>query len=107
MKKILSLFILYLVCAIPTFAVISTDDTTSDEYITNHGYSSEMARLIDLQNKQINGEPSNYKRNEPEWWYTNKPVNFIRNTFIYLDPVLDDGKFMQHDIKYSNGFNNL
>ena len=101
MKKSLFILLAFVVTSLPSFAILTTDEAVSQDYIQNHGYSSEMSRLIDLQNAQINGAKSTYKKNEPAW-YSNKPVSFIRKTFIYFDPGLDDEKFMQHNINYTN-----
>lgn len=107
MKKVLSLVCLYLLVALPSFAVISTEDTTSEQYLTNHGYSQEVVRLIDLQNAQTNGTAPKYKRKQPDWYTSNKGVNFIRKTFMYFDCGLDDEKFFQHDMYYTQRVDDL
>lgn len=104
MKKILLLFLVYLIVTIPSSAAITPEEAVSQQYIENHGYSTEMARLVNLQNAQINGGQSKYKDNAPSWYTENRAVRWIRNTFMYIDPSLDNEKFMQHDIKYSNNF---
>ncbi|MDD3435667.1 MAG: hypothetical protein PHC64_00790 [Candidatus Gastranaerophilales bacterium] len=107
MKKILSLICLYFAVSLPSAAVLSTDDVMSAEYIMNHGHSEEMAKLMDLQNAQINGVPFKYKNKDPEWYSSNKPVNFIRKVFIYFDGGLDDGKFMQHDTRFTQSWEDI
>lgn len=94
-------------CVLPSHAVLSTDDSTSAEYIKKHGYSDEMARLIDLQKSQYNATDKKYKREEPEWYTSNKAVYYIRHAFMYLDSATDDQKFMEHKTNFSNGFNDL
>lgn len=111
MKKELSilsiLFALFLL-HLPSYAAITNDDLTSEKYIINHGYSGETARLIDLQRAQINGTTPTYKGKETWYadklsnWFSEKQVNFVRKSFIYFDDGLDDGKFMQHDTKFTN-----
>lgn len=112
MKKFLSVLFVLFTVNLQSFAVITPEEATSEAYIQNHGHSEEMSRLIDLQNAQINGTKSVYK--EKEAWYTSKlpqymekPVNFVRRTFMYFDCGLDDGKFMQNDIKYTNRWDDL
>ena len=106
MKRILfTLFILFVFTA-PAFSVITTEETSSQEYLESHGYSSEMARLINLQNAQINGCKSKYISNEPDW-YSIKPIYYIRQLFMYIDPGLDNGKFMQENIEYTNKWDDL
>lgn len=108
-KLFLCLFLL-ISSNLACFAVINTDDAISEKYIINHGYSGEMARLIDLQQAQINGTSTKYKQKET--WYNNqllkwvpeKQVNFVRNKFLYYDAGLDDGKFMQHETRYTNSW---
>lgn len=93
------------------FAVLNSDDAISEKYMRNHGYSPEALKLIDLQQARINGTETKYKETET-WcntkspkWIPEKQMNFVRKTFMYLDTGLDDGKFMQHDIKYTNSWN--
>lgn len=107
MKKLLSILFVFMTVSIPCFAYITTDESTSETYIQNHGHSDEMSRLIDLQNAQINGVKSVYKGTDPDWYTSNKRVNFIRKVFMYFDSALDDGKFMQNDIHYTNKYDDL
>lgn len=108
MKKslqIISVLFVLLAVNLPSFAVVTTDDAISDKYIENHGHSDEMARLIDLQTSQINGVANNkFQSKDPDWYTSDKRVNFIRKAFNYFDCGLDDGKFMQHNNKYSTGW---
>lgn len=106
MKKILSILCLYLIVVMPAFSAITTEESTSQQYIESHGYSSEMARLIDLQNAHVNGAEPKYKNNDPNW-YSDKKVNFVRKVFMYFDPGLDDGKFGKNTIKYTNRYDDL
>jgi len=107
MKKYLFILFAIAMVNLPAFSVVNTDEAISDTYIRNHGYSGEMSRLIDLQNSQINGISPKFKGTDPTWDTSNKYVNFIRKTFIYMDPGLDDEKFMQHDIKYTTRYDSL
>ena len=106
MKKFLSILFLLSVFNLPSLAVITPEDAMSEDYIQNHGHSDEMSRLIDLQNAQINGEKSIYKGKDPAL-YADKKVNFIRRVFMYFDCGLDDGKFMQNNIDYTNRYDDL
>ena len=106
MKKFLSVVFVYMAFILPSLAFLTTDEVKSEKYIINHGHSNEMARLIDLQDTQINGTKSNYKNKDP-LWYADKKVNFVRQIFMYFDPVLDDGKFMQNNIDYTNRWDDL
>ena len=106
MKKILLILVAIFSVNLPSLAYITPEQALSEEYIQNHGYSDETSRLIDLQNAQINGAKSIYKSKDPAY-YADKKVNFIRKVFMYIDPGLDDGKFMQNNIEYSTKWNDL
>jgi len=100
MKKSLLILLALLVYGLPSFAVITPEDATSEDYIKNHGHSDEMSRLIDLQNAQINGSETHYVKKEPAW-YSNKSVSFIRKVFMQYDCGLDDEKFAEHNTNYT------
>jgi len=106
MKKILSLLFIFIAFKLPSFAVITPEEATSESYIQNHGHSDEMSKLIDLQNAQINGAKSVYKGKDPAI-YSNKAVKYVRRAFMYFDCGLDDGKFMQNNIDYSTRWDDL
>ncbi len=107
MKKTLALLFVYAAMTLPSMAVVSTEEVMSETYIRNHGYSDEMVRLIDLQNSQINGRKPTYKNNDPEWYTSNKAVYYVRRIFMYFDPALDDQKFMDHNLEYTNTYDDL
>jgi hypothetical protein len=105
MKKIVLVLFMIFTVNLSANAVITPEETMSATYTLNHGYSDEMARLMDLSTAQINGAKPKYKTSEPDWYTTNKKVLYIRNFFMYLDSGLDDGKFAQHTIKYTERWN--
>lgn len=108
MKKIFLAIIFVLILNLPSFAIITPEEATSEDYIINHGYSREFYRVLDSQSAAINGTKPKYKSNEPSWYTSNKPVSFIRRVFIYLDPGLDNGKYASgDDIKPQNSINSL
>lgn len=114
MKKFLSALFVFTAFSLPTFAVITPEEATSEAYIQNHGHSDEMSRLIDLQNAQVNGTAPTYKPPQEFWqkinypkWCTPKKVNFVRKVFMYFDCGLDDGKFMQNNIDYTTRHDDL
>lgn len=113
MKKILiTLFALTIVNS-PSFATLTTENSTTPEYVEGHGYSKETARLIDLQKAHINNTDVTYIE-QPAWytdklpsWATEKRVSFVRRVFQYFDCGLDDGKFMQNNIDYTTRYDDL
>lgn len=107
MKKILFILLVFILFKSPSYAVITTDDVTSPTYIQAHGHSVEMSRLIDLENAQINGVKTKFIGSDPAWYTQNPKVNFIRKAFMYFDCGLDDGNFMNHDIKFTPRYDDL
>ena len=106
MKKVLSIFILLFAANLNAFAAITPEQVMSEEYIYHHGHSKEMARLMDLQSAQINGQETAFVTKVPEY-YSRQPYKFVRSVFIYFDPGMDDGLFMQHDTKFTNRYDCL
>lgn len=107
MKKFLSILFVLTMVNLPCFSAITPEEATSIEYLNNRGYSQETSRLVDLQKRQINGQPVSYKSNDPDWYHSNKPVNFVRKLFMYLDCGLDDQKFGQNNIEYTTKWDEL
>lgn len=114
MRKKLFVLIIFAAFSLPTFAVITPEEATSNQYLQNHGHSNEMSRLIDLQNAQVNNKEATYKPSQEYWqtvnypkWCTPKKISFIRKVFTYFDGGLDDGKFMRNNINYTNRWDDL
>lgn len=107
MKKILLILTALLLFNLPSIASITPEEAISQEYIHNHGYSDSMAELILLQNAQVDGQKSKYKSKDPDWYTSNKKVNFIRKVFTYIDPGLDNGLFMRDNISPTNRWDDL
>jgi hypothetical protein len=106
MKKNLLILFAFLTLSLPSFAVITPEEATSQTYMENHGYSNEMSRLMDLNTAQINSTKPKYVGTDPAW-YGDKKVNFIRRAFMYFDCGLDDGKFMQNNIQYTTKYDDM
>lgn len=136
MKKILISLLVLMSINLHGFAIVTTEDSTSVNYIKKHGHSDEMARLMDLQKAQINNTNITYKvadkwylEHPPEWydlhlqsWYSEhlpywidsktaskalSNIKYIRKVFMHLDCGLDDEKFMQHNIDYTTRYDDL
>ena len=106
MKKLLAIVFILIVAKMPVSA-LTTDEAVSVNYIKKRGHSDEMARLMDLQKSYINGTEPEYRSSEPEWYKTDKKVNFIRKVFMYFDPGLDNGKFMHDSIDYTTRWDDI
>ncbi|MCQ2788974.1 MAG: hypothetical protein MJ229_01215 [bacterium] len=79
-------------------AEVTVDEITSERYVRNHGYSAETYRLMNLQHAQIAGTEADVVP-QPN---RNRKFSLIRKFFIYIDPALDDGKFGEHSVDFSN-----
>jgi len=106
MKKFLSILFLFTVAVLPAYSVLTTDQAISADYLEKHGHSDEMSRLVDLQRSQINGTPATFVSSDPEW-YSQQPYKFVRQVFMFWDKGLDDGKFAQNKIKYTERYDDL
>ncbi len=104
--KTLLLAGLLAIVVLPASAQLSAEDASSREYLINHGYSSATADIVELNKGATNGEkivlPVDRK-------YDNKPIvyKWIDKFFIYMDPALDNGKFMREDIKFHPSLDDL
>lgn len=125
MKNKLLLMAALLMFALPGHCILTSDQVTSEDYIQGHGHSDEMSRLIDLQKSQINGVPPEYKVkpvNRPFMQYvkneklkktlifldpSTKEGKYTKTFFDYIDCGNDDGLFMQHNIDYTNRYDDL
>lgn len=86
----------------PAFAILTDAESTSADYLRNHGYSTTTAELVQLQKAQING--TKYVAPEEPEYYNAKGVKAVRKFFIYLDPALKNdarGIYGMHDTNYS------
>lgn len=108
MKNTFIIIAIITVIGLPAFSAITPQEAMSDDYIYNHGHSREMAKLIDLQQSQINGGPSKYKLERPEpAYYSYTPVKYFREFLNYFDSGREDNTFMKRDIKYTGGYEDL
>jgi len=94
-KKILFLTAVLLISSTKCMA-LTVSESTSEQYLMNHGYSKETARLVDLKHKQINGEPVVNPYENTDLTTRQK---LIRNVQTYTDPAVDEGDFGNTKIK--------
>ena len=104
--KILLLTGLMVTAMLPASAQLSAEDASSREYLINHGHSSVTADIVELNKGAATGEkivlPVDTK-------YDNKPIvyKWIDKFFIYMDPALDNGKFLREDTKFHPSLDDL
>ena len=110
MKKFLVL-VGILAFAVPAFASVGLNESTSIKYLDNYGYSDATNNYIQMQKSMMNGRKyyPNKKFRPEEKYYTdsdvwNDIVDGTRAFFEYLDPSLDANRYWwRRDIKfYSN-----
>lgn len=104
--KLLLTALILTFAAMPSFAEITPEEASSASYLYTHGHSTATVDIVQKTKANINGEE--YISAE-EARHANRSgfVKWVRNVLIYLDPALDDGKFMQHEIKTSPSYEDL
>jgi hypothetical protein len=104
MKKLLLLTIILLGVA-ANARDLTTDGTSSREYLINHGHSDAMVDIIEKSKFQANGDAKPKKIN----WLA--PITFpfkvLRGVHSYLDPALDQETFMNHEFKITPRYDDL
>lgn len=104
-KFLSSLIFGALLLSTPAYA-LSVEESSSPEYLQNRGYSSSMVDMTEYSKASANGEKY-ISQDDVEHYYDSKIRKFFKRFFIYFDPAVDDGKFMNHDIKMSPSVNDL
>ncbi len=94
--------------ALPSSAskVLTPEHSTSEEYLKNYGHSDAMVEMIHKTKAKANGEAYVTKQNqqlEEDFCL----VRWVKKFFMYIDPAMDDNKFMNHDIKINPGAHDL
>ncbi len=105
-KKLLLLSGILALSLMPANAELSVDDVSSREYLINHGHAAATADIVELSRSAVNGNEADLPIYHK---YDNKPLiyKWIDKTFIYLDPALDDGKFLRKDTKFAPSVDDL
>lgn len=108
MKKAFLVIFTYFLFINSASAVISTDEAVSPNFLLNHGYSPETARLVNYQSNVINGGQQTYNGRPPYRWKTKyKPVNFAINYFLDGYVGSDNGNYGKHIIDPSVHWDDL
>lgn len=72
---------------------LTTEEVKNSEYLINHGHSKEMAKMVNLQTTQVNGE-------KPPAIEGNVILKWVRKVQSYYDPAYDNGSFGRNDINF-------
>ncbi len=106
MNKYLLILGLTALIALPACAELTVNDAMSEEYLLNHGYSKATVRVVEKSRAQINGEP--LPEGIEKEYYNQPIVKYVRRFFMYIDPALDDHKYMNdHSINMTSRYDDL
>jgi len=103
MKKIL--FLIMAISFLPACA-LTIEETTSYDYLRNHGHSEVLIDAVYHQKTTIDGEKyisMDEQKHQNDFFL----VKWIRKFFMYADPALDSGTFYDHNIKITPQVNDL
>ncbi len=85
---------------------VTVEESSSPEYLRNRGYSSSMVDMTEYSKASVNGQKY-ISQDDVEHYYETKFKKGLKRFFKYVDPAIDDGKFMNHDIKLSPSVDDL
>ena len=106
MKKSFIILSLISLITLPAFAELTVEDSISRDYLKNHGYSDATINITHKSRAQANGEP--LAAHEEKDYYNQPVVKYVRRFFMYLDPSLDEHKFMNdHNINTTSRYDDL
>ncbi len=77
---------------------VTVQESTSEDYLINSGYSKETARLVNLKKHQTAGKEIKTEKSIFSW-----PIRMLKKLDAYLDPGIDDGSFGTTDINPGSG----
>ena len=104
-KFLSSLLLCTILLSAPAVA-LTVEEASSPEFLRNSGYSNSMIDMTEYSKASANGE-SYINHEEVDHMYDSKFKTWVRKFFKYIDPAVDDGKFLDHDIKLSPSVNDL
>lgn len=80
----------------PALAYDITEETTTPEYLINHGYSTTTTEHVQLEKARAeNREYKTLRYRKWPWW---------KKVWAYIDLGVDDETLLQHDISPSQSF---
>lgn len=95
LNKVILLLAFVLIIS-PAIAYDITEETTTPEYLINHGYSALSAEHVQLEKARAeNREYKTLKYRKWPWW---------KKVWAYIDLGVDDDTLLQHNINPSQSF---
>lgn len=104
-KFLSSILLSMVLLSSPSFAT-TAEGFATPEYLRNNGYSNSMVDMVEYSKASSVGEKY-INQEEVDHMYDTKFKTIVRKFFKYFDPAVDDGKFLDHDIKLSPSPNDL
>lgn len=87
-------------------AIVTPDEITSEENLRNSGYSDNIIHMV--QKTKANAKGEAYKTHDQEQLEKDFfLVRWVKRVFMYIDPALDNGDFLNHNIKSNPSPNDL
>ncbi|MBO6088570.1 hypothetical protein J6P92_09560 [bacterium] len=106
MKNFLFIVGLTAFLTLPACAEFTVDDTVDGAYLKNHGHSDTIIYVTNKKIAEANGEA--YSRPVESELYEVPVVKYVRKFFMYIDPALDDEKFVNnHQISPTSKWSDL
>ena len=102
-KLLLLTAVLVSALQLPSSAAISVQQTMSEEYLRNNGYSEQVYDTMQIGRAKALGKPY-YGERETDYLKTRQPLRFFFFFHAYFDPAVDDYSFYHHDIKSSPSY---
>lgn len=87
-------------------AGVTPDEITSEENLRNSGYSDNIIHMVQKTKANARGEAyktNDQKQLEDDFFL----VRWVKRVFMYIDPALDNGDFLNHNIKSNPSPNDL
>ena len=92
--------------ALPVMATLTVEESTDPAYLYGHGHSQDAVDVVQMSKANVYGE-TYVPTEQAKYGNAIAPVRWIRKIFMYFDPALENGEFMQHDIKSSPNVSDL
>lgn len=104
-KNLLLVLALFALVCVRVNADVTPAQITEPEYMINGGYSEATAEEILIMKNRVNGKPCEplYEKKGSN----NKFVNFLKNSYAYLDPAQDSDERYHHDIHQAPSWHDL
>ena len=94
MKNKILLSLLVLGLSMPAFAYISANDTYSADFLKRNGYSDLSIQMITHERAKA----ANISIEPQRKIIKNKVLRGLYNAYLYFDPAVEDGQFLNHNI---------